>query len=98
MRRLRWKHRYDTAQQSTGYNQTRTKSYGLTTRGDWNDEMTESEQWVAAADILTGARENWGGGDDLPPDSLITGFQRDITEACSVDDDHQLPSLPYPHI
>ena len=81
------------APQSTRYNQTWTKSYGLTTCGDWNNEMTDSEQWVAAADILTGARKKWDGGEDLPADSLITQFQREITGACSVDDDHQLPEI-----
>jgi hypothetical protein len=55
--------------------------------------MTDSQQWAAAADILTGARKKWDGGEDLPADSLITRFQRDITEACSVDDDHQLPEI-----
>jgi hypothetical protein len=81
------------APQSARYNQTWTKSYGLTTCGDWNDQMTDSQQWVAAADILTGARKKWDGGEDPPGDPLITRFQRDITEACSVDDDHQLPEI-----
>lgn len=81
------------ASQGTRYNQTWTKSYGLTTCGDWNDEMTDSQQWVAAADILASARKKWDGGEDLPADSLITRFQRDITEACSADDDHQLPEI-----
>jgi hypothetical protein len=79
--------------QSTRYNQTWTKSYGLTTCGDWNDEMTDSQQWVAAADILTGARKKWDGGEDPPTDPLVTRFQRDITDACSVDDAHQLPEI-----
>jgi len=81
------------APQSTTYNQTWTKSYGLTTCGDWNDAMTDSQQWVAAADILTGARKKWDGDEDRPADSLISRFQRDITEACSVDDNHQLPEI-----
>src|SRR5215213_2352535 len=79
------------AAQSTTYNQT--KSYGLTTCGDWNDAMTDSQQWLAAADILTGAIKKWDGDEDRPADSLITRFQRDITEACSVDDNHQLPEI-----
>ena len=81
------------ASDSTGYNQAWTKSYGLTTCGDWNEQMTDSQQWVAAADILTGARKKWDGGEDRPADSLITRFQRDITEACSLDDDQQLPEI-----
>jgi hypothetical protein len=93
MRRLRWKHRDDTGSREHRYNQAWTKSYGLTTCGDWNEQMTDSQQWVAAADILTGARKKWDDGEDRPPDSLITQFQRDIAEACSVDDDHQPPEI-----
>jgi hypothetical protein len=78
---------------STGYNQTWTKSYGLTTCGDWNDEMTDAQQWVAAADMLTSARKKWDGGEGLPSDSLVTRFQGGITDACSVDDNHQLPEI-----
>jgi hypothetical protein len=81
------------APHGTRYIQTWTKSYGLTTCGDWNDAMTDSQQWVTAADILTGARKKWDGVDDFPADSLITRFQREITDACSVDDDHQLPEI-----
>ena len=55
--------------------------------------MTDTQQWVAAADLLTGARKKWDGDEDLPADSLITRFQRNITEACSVDDDQQLPEI-----
>ena len=78
---------------STGYNQTWTKSYGLTTCGDWNDQMTDSQQWAAAADLLTSARKKWDGGEGLLSDSLVTRFQGGITEACSVDDNHQLPEI-----
>ncbi len=75
------------------YNQTWTKSYGLTTCGDWNDTMTESQQWGAAADMLTSARKRWDGGEGLPSDSLVTRFRGDITQACSVDDNQQLPEI-----
>jgi hypothetical protein len=75
------------------YNQTWTKSYGLTTCGDWNDMMTDSQQWGAAADMLASARKKWDGGESLPSDSLVTRFQGDITNACSVDDNHQLPEI-----
>ena len=81
------------APQRTKYNQTWTKSYGLTICKDWNDEMTTSQQWVAAADMLTGARNKRDGGNGLPPDSLITRFQGAITEACSVDESQQLPEI-----
>jgi hypothetical protein len=75
------------------YNQTWTKSYGLTTCGDWNDVMTKAQQWGAAVDMLTSARKKWDGGEGVPSDSLVTRFQGDITDACSVDDNHQLPEI-----
>jgi hypothetical protein len=80
-------------QASTGYNQTWTKSYGLTTCGDWNDVMTDSQRWGAAADMLTSARKKWDGGEGVPSDSLVARFQTDITAACSVDNNHQLPEI-----
>lgn len=81
------------APQSTKYNQTWTKSYGLTICRDWNAEMTDSQQWVAAADMLAGARAKWDDGESPPPDSLVTPFQADITKACSVDESQQLPEI-----
>jgi hypothetical protein len=79
--------------ESTRYNQTWTKSYGLTTCGDWNDVMTPSQQWGAAGDMLTSARKKWDGGESPPSDSVVARFQGDITDACSVDDNHQLPEI-----
>jgi hypothetical protein len=78
---------------NAGYNQTWTKSYGLTTCGDWNDQMTDSQQWASAADMLTSARKKWDGGEGLPADSLVTRFQGEISQACSVDDNQQLPEI-----
>ena len=82
-----------TPAQESRYNQTWTKSYGLTTCGDWNDVMTDSQQWGAAVDMLTSAIKKWDGGEGLPSDPLVTRFQGDITDACSVDDNHQLPEI-----
>jgi hypothetical protein len=79
--------------QRTHYVQSWTKSYGLTICRDWNKEMTDSQQWVTAADMLTGARNSRDRGNGLPPDSLITRFQGDITGACSVDESQQLPEI-----
>lgn len=45
--------------------------------------MTDDQQWVAAADMLTGARSA-DGGDDLPSDSLVDEFQAGVTEACVI--------------
>lgn len=75
------------------YDQTWSGSYGLTICRDWNDVMTDSQQWVAAADMLTGARNKRDGGEGRPPDSLVTRFQAGITEACSVDESQQLPEI-----
>jgi hypothetical protein len=41
--------------------------------------------WVAAADMLTSARNKGDNGQGLPPDSLVTRFQNEIVEACSAD-------------
>ena len=81
------------APQGTQYVQTWTKSYGLTICSDWNNEMTDSEQWLTASVMLTGARKSRDGGNSPPADSLITRFQGDITGACSVDDSQQLPEI-----
>jgi hypothetical protein len=81
------------APESTTYNQTWTKSYGLTTCGDWNDEMTDSQQRGTAADMLTGARKKWDGGEGPPSDSLVSRFRDDIAQACTVDDNQQLPEI-----
>lgn len=68
------------------YTQTWTKkSYSQTKCVDWNAEMTDKQQWVAAADMLNSARNKIDGGEGLPPDVLITSFQGDITESCEVD-------------
>ena len=47
--------------------------------------MTERQRWVAAADMLTSARNKRDGGSGLPPDALVTLFESDITEGCSAD-------------
>ena len=46
--------------------------------------MTEAQQFAAAADILTSARNKIDGGVGLPPDSLIVEFQSGITNVCMV--------------
>lgn len=66
------------------YTQTWPKSYSATTCTDWTREMTDAQQWAAAADMLTGARNKGDGGTGLPPDSLITEFQSGVTTACVV--------------
>jgi hypothetical protein len=65
------------------YQQTWAKSYSSTTCTDWNSAMTTQQQFVAAADMLTGAR-NKDHSTGVPPNLLVRNFQADITQACSV--------------
>ena len=46
--------------------------------------MSPAQRWAAAADMLTGARNKGDGGTGLPPDFLITRFEDDVPEGCSV--------------
>jgi hypothetical protein len=64
------------------YTQTWSKSYSETTCDDWKGSMTDSQQFAAAADILTSARNKIDGGSGLPPDSLINEFQAGVTNVC----------------
>lgn len=64
------------------YEQTWPKQYSSTTCAEWNDSMTDEQQWAASADMLTGARNTGDGGEGLPPDSLVDEFQSDVTTAC----------------
>lgn len=67
------------------YDQTWPKSYSSTTCTEWGDEMTEHEQWVAAADMLTGARNKGDGGAGVAPDYLVDTFRGGIDTACVID-------------
>lgn len=67
---------------SNKYEQTWPEGYTETTCGDWQDEMTPPQQWTAAADMLTGARNKGDGGEGLPPDSLVDTFRDGVTTAC----------------
>lgn len=64
------------------FQQTWTKSYDQTDCADWVGAMTQDQQWAAAADMLTGARNKGDGGSGVPSDGLITAFKADITTAC----------------
>jgi hypothetical protein len=85
----------DTGGSSTGssgtsvddkYDQTWSKSYSRTTCGEWNGEMTADQQWAAAADMLTSARNKGDGGQGLPPDYLVDAFVGGIDAVCVVRD------------
>ncbi|SKA87063.1 hypothetical protein SAMN06295879_1025 [Agreia bicolorata] len=64
--------------------QTWTTSYAETTCSDWNSLMDDHQRYVAAADILTSARNKIDGGTGLPPESMISEFRRGITTVCVV--------------
>lgn len=66
------------------YEQTWTKSYSSTTCAEWNEELTDRQQWAASADMLTGARNRGDGGTGLPSDALVDEFQGGVTTACAV--------------
>lgn len=63
------------------YDQTWTKSYKTTTCAEWRTSMTAKERFVAAADMLGGARKA-NGADSLQPDSLTRQFQAEIDAGC----------------
>ena len=67
------------------YTQTWPKSYAATNCSEWNSSMSSSQQFAAAADMLTGARNRGDGGVGLPPDSLIDDFRQGVTTACVID-------------
>ncbi|MEW2250408.1 hypothetical protein AB0907_24075 [Streptomyces sp. NPDC006975] len=67
--------------QADKYEQTWTVPYSNTTCGDYLNNMDDHQRWVAAADMLVGARKT-DGGSGLPADSEVTRFQEDISTAC----------------
>ena len=68
------------------YDQTWSGSYSSTTCAEWNAEMTGDQQWAAAADMLTSARNKRDGGQGLPPDYLVDRFVGGIDAVCVVRD------------
>jgi len=74
----------DAPAESSRYTQTWSQSYAETSCDEWNLEMTSAQQFAAAADILTSARNKINGGDGLPPDALTTEFQAGITNVCII--------------
>lgn len=72
----------NSADDSDKYTQTWATSYSETTCSDWVNKMTEHQKFVAAADILTSARDKIDGGTGVAPDDLIRRFESDITTGC----------------
>lgn len=74
----------DAPAESSRYTQTWGQRYAETSCDDWNLEMSSAQQFAAAADILTSARNKIDGGEGVPPDVLITEFQMGTTNVCVV--------------
>lgn len=64
------------------FEQTWPKDYGRTTCREWNNEMSQNENFVAAADILVGSQGVDSDDAGLPDDELIEQFRDGITNAC----------------
>lgn len=64
------------------YTQTWPESYSSTTCDDWNTQMTSAQQFAAAADMLSSARDKGDGGTGVAPDALISDFESGITNVC----------------
>lgn len=64
------------------YAQTWGKNYADTTCADWNDTMTDEQQFAASADILASAWAKIEGSDEFPTDLQIEDFQRGIGNVC----------------
>lgn len=77
------------------YTQTWTKEYKVTSCSEWLGEMTDDQRRVAAADILTAARNKISGGSGLPSDGLIADFQRNINIACEGSDEVTILEAAY---
>src|SRR4051812_23885089 len=65
----------DTGSDVGKYTQTWGPAYRDTTCREWAHSMTGAQQFAASADMLIAARKSVdGGGDVLPPDSLVSSF------------------------
>ncbi|MBP2583019.1 hypothetical protein J3A78_003497 [Streptomyces sp. PvR006] len=66
------------------YEQTWTTPYSSTTCSDYLTALDEHQQWVLAADMLSGARSA-DGATDLPEDTAVDRFQQDMATACEAE-------------
>lgn len=66
------------------YKQTWATPYDSTTCTDYTTQLTASQRWAAAADMLTGARSR-DGAKEMPSDELVTTFMGGIDTACVVE-------------
>ncbi|MFE7509738.1 hypothetical protein ACFU8I_00630 [Streptomyces sp. NPDC057540] len=63
------------------YEQTWRTPYSSTSCGNYLTTLDAHQQWVLAADMLTGARKV-DGATVLPDDTDVDRFRQDITTAC----------------
>jgi hypothetical protein len=64
------------------YDQTWPKDYSHTTCREWLNKMSQHENFVAAADMLVGARSVDDKDAGLPSDELVDEFRDGVTTAC----------------
>lgn len=65
------------------YTQTWPTPYDQTTCTQFLNQMTAKQRWVMAADMLTNAR-NLNQDVGLPPDSMVTEFEKGLENACVI--------------
>lgn len=75
------------------YEQTWPHSYAKTTCGQFLAKMNAHQRFVAAADMLSGARDNGDGGHGVAPDKLIRKFIADVDDACGVTTSSKLADI-----
>lgn len=63
------------------YEQTWPYSYSETTCAEWSSEMDNHQQFVAAADMLLGAR-SVDGSEDMVSDGMIDDFSAGVSNVC----------------
>jgi hypothetical protein len=67
------------------YDQSWSKTYASTTCDEFASQMTEHEQFVMAADMITSTAADRTGNKDLPPDSLVDNVVSQMSTACEAD-------------
>ena len=65
------------------YTQTWTRRYDKTSCKQYQSVMTPHQRWVAAAEMLTAARQQAGSNEIVAPDALVDGFAEGIDMACT---------------
>lgn len=66
--------------------QTWTKPYEKTTCTEFKKEMTETERWTAAADLLIAERSREERMQAMPSKLQVEGFAEGLASSCTVSD------------